>query len=132
MKSPQNQTRTDALERWQRIGLGIRLAYNPARPDVLRVWLELGARLVRQGRLDEPTALRRTLRLLMQTAHDDALPWAWRSACLDHTARPLARLTSVLRLHDPLQVPALHAMVQAAHDRLNAAARWSVPRQRAA
>ena len=126
-----DKTAIDALERWQRIGLGIRLAYNPARPDVLRVWLELGARLVRQGRLDEPTALRRTLRLLMQTAHDDALPWVWRSACLEHTAMPVARLVSALRLHDPLQVPALHAMVQAAHDRLNAAARWSVPRQRA-
>ena len=127
-----DKTAIDALERWQRIGLGIRLAYNPARPDVLRVWLGLGARLVRQGRLDEPTALRRTLRLLMQTAHDDALPWVWRSACLEHTAMPVARLVSALRLHDPLQVPALHAMVQAAHDRLNAAARWSVPRQRAA
>lgn len=107
-------------QRWERIGLGIRLAYNTARPEVLRCWLGLGARLVGEGVLDEAAMLQRSLRLLLQTAQDEALPWFWRSVCLEHTARPLARTTTLLRLHDPLQAQAVQAFVQAARDRLDA------------
>lgn len=119
-----------SLERWQRIGLGIRLAYNPAKPDVLRCWLGLGTRLAAEGALDEATMLQRTLRLLMLTAHDEALPWFWRSVCLEHTALPLARVTTLLQLHDPLQARAIEAFVQAARERLDAvpaARRWGAP-----
>lgn len=110
------------LEHWQRVGLGIRLAYNPAKADVLRYWLAHGVRLTERRLIDEVGMLKRCLRLLMQTAHDEALPWYWRSVCLEHTAGPLARLTTLLRLHDPLEGEALHAFVQAAHERLAAAA----------
>jgi len=118
------------LERWQRIGLGIRLAYNPGKPEVLRCWLGLGTRLAAEGAICEAMLLQRTLRLLMQTAHDEALPWFWRSVCLEHTARPLARITTLLALHDPLQAHAIEAFVQAARDRLDAvpaARRWGAP-----
>jgi hypothetical protein len=34
---------------------------------------------------------------LLDTARDEALPWFWRSVCLEHTTRPLARLTTLLK-----------------------------------
>ncbi len=107
-------------QRWERIGLGIRLAYNPARTDVLRLWLMLGQRLAAEQVLDEAWALRRSLSLLLHTADDIALPWAWRNACLEHCTWPLARLLTLLRLHDPPAAEAWHAAVQSARDRLAA------------
>ncbi len=101
--------------RWERIGLGIRLAYNPENPAVIRCWLGLGARLATDGGAAEVALLQRTLRLLLQTAHDESLPWFWRSVCLEHTARPLSRLTTLLKLHDPLAAQFLHGCVEAMH-----------------
>lgn len=63
--------------------------------------------------------MQRMLQLLLQTAHDDALPWLWRSACIEHTTLPLARLSSLLAAHDQVAVEALHAFVQVAQDRLS-------------
>jgi hypothetical protein len=102
-------------QRWERIGLGIRLAYNPQQPAVIRCWLGLGAKLAGGESANEVALLQRTLRLLMQTAHDESLPWFWRSVCLEHTARPLSRLTTLLKLHDPLAAQFLHDCVDAAH-----------------
>lgn len=81
------------IERWQRLALGIRLAYNPGQPAVIRQYLSLGHRLVQTGQLAPSRAWARTLELLLQTAADEALPWFWRSVCLEHTAQPLARCT---------------------------------------
>lgn len=106
--------------RWERIGLGIRLGYNPYKPEVARYWVALGQRLAEEGVLDEPRALRRILAVLLQVAHDEALPWFWRSVCLEQAARPQARLATLLRAHDPVQAEALHAAVQAARDQLEA------------
>ncbi len=102
-------------QRWERIGLGIRLAYNPEQPAVIRCWLGIGGQLAGDGGSAELALLQRSLRLLMQTAHDEALPWYWRSVCLEHTARPLSRLTTLLKLHDPLAAHLLHESVDAAH-----------------
>ena len=107
-------------QRWERVGLGIRLAYNPQQPAVIRCWLGIGAQLAADGGAAELVLLQRSLRLLMQTAHDEALPWYWRSVCLEHTARPLSRLTTLLKLHDPLAVQCLHCSVDAAHRSLAA------------
>jgi hypothetical protein len=82
--------------RWERIGLGVRCAYNPARPEVLQHYVQ-GARLL--SRLQpqrEAHIQRRMLELLLRTAEDEALPWTWRAVCLEHLAWPLARLTSLL------------------------------------
>jgi hypothetical protein len=102
-------------QRWERIGLGIRLAYNPQQPAVIRCWLGIGAQLAADSGAAELALLQRSLRLLMQTAHDEALPWYWRTVCLEHTARPLSRLTTLLKLHDPLAAYFLHESVDAAH-----------------
>lgn len=86
-----------ALEqRWERIGLGVRCAYNPQRPEVLQHYVQAGRGLSRLQPAQEARVQRRMLELLLQTAADEALPWHWRAACLEHTAWPLARLTSLL------------------------------------
>jgi len=87
------QVRHAALLRWwDRIGIGVRCAYNPACPCALRHYLEAGRRVAAAGAYAEQQVLRRTLTVLLQTARDEALPWYWRSVCLESTARPLARL----------------------------------------
>lgn len=85
------------LDRWRRIGLGIRLAYNPSRAEVIRLWLAAGRQLARDRVIDERTMLTRTLGLLLTTAEDPALPWGWRILCLDHVVRPGARLQTLAR-----------------------------------
>jgi hypothetical protein len=119
--SPERDVGATALgQRWQRIGLGIRLAYNPQQPAAIRCWLGIGAKLGADGSAAELALLQKSLRLLMQSAHDEALPWYWRSVCLEHTARPLARLTTLLNLHDPLAAHLLHESVDDAHRSLAA------------
>lgn len=102
------------------MGLGVRLAYHPRKPDIARVWIDIGLRLVDDGVVPELPLLRRMLRLLMQVAHDEALPWYWRSLCLELTARPVHRLANLLNLHDPPQAEALRAFVDVARARLDA------------
>lgn len=117
--TPASTTRHDTpLARWERLGLGIRCAYNPGQPAVIRHWLALGLKLAQGGVAPEMPLLRRSLRLLLQTAQDEALPWFWRSVCLEHTAWPAARLVSLLRCHDPLGAEAVHDIVRHARDTL--------------
>jgi len=98
-----------ALEqRWDRIGLGVRCAWNPQRPEVLHHYVQAGRRLSRLQPPREAAIQRRMLALLLHTATDEALPWHWRAMCLEQTAWPLARLTSLWRASaDPaLETPA--------------------------
>ncbi|MFT3819404.1 MAG: hypothetical protein QM750_17495 [Rubrivivax sp.] len=85
-------------QRWDRIGLGVRLAYNPWHPGVIRCYLQAGALLVRIGAMPELAVQQRMLQVLLQTAADPGLPWAWRSACHEHMVFPLARLATLARL----------------------------------
>lgn len=103
-------------ERWSRIGLGVRLAYNPWKPEVARYWVSLGMTLARDGVMDEVGALRQMLKLLVHTAQDEALPWSWRSICLECCARPLARLTTLLQRSDPALGQSLGDFMQIAQD----------------
>lgn len=107
-----------ALLRWDRIGIGVRCAYNPGCACALLHYLEAGRRVVASGARSELAVQRRMFTLLMQTAQDEALPWLWRSLCLEHTAYPLARLHSLLKFRNPIAVAALDAAVQAAGDAL--------------
>lgn len=104
------------LRRWDRIGIGIRCAYNPCLPAVIRHYLDAGMKVVGAGALPELQVQRRHLGLLLQTANDEALPWFWRSVCMEHTTWPLARVRSLLKLHDPIACQALECAVQAARD----------------
>jgi hypothetical protein len=107
-------TTSALLRRWERLHVQIRCALQPAMPSLIRQYLACGTLLARRGQLDATAAQRRMLVLLLQTARDEALPWFWRSLCLEHTTQPLARLSARLRLHDPLALAALEAAVRQA------------------
>ncbi|HSW04534.1 hypothetical protein [Aquabacterium sp.] len=109
------------LRRWDRIGIGVRCAYNPMGPSALRHYLDAGRRVVSCGVLSELLVHRRMLTVLLQTAHDEALPWYWRSVCLEYTTLPLARLHALMKHHDPMACHALDCAVQSTHDVLAAA-----------
>ncbi|MBP6903498.1 MAG: hypothetical protein KBC73_25660 [Burkholderiaceae bacterium] len=120
LPQPGAQTAT-LLDLWDRMGIGVRCAYNPGCPCAVRRYLEIGRRLVSSGARSELQVQQRMLQVLLQVAHDPALPWLWRSICLEHTAFPRARLVSLLAHWDPLAVPAMDAALQAAHDILGLA-----------
>jgi hypothetical protein len=103
-----------ALEHWQRLALGIRLAYEPQQPVIVRRYLALGHLLVQQGLLTSRRAWPRMLELLLQTAVDEALPWFWRNVCLEHSAMPLARCAYLHRRGGLDTLPQLQARVDAA------------------
>lgn len=108
-------------QRWDRIGIGIRCAYNPWLAPVILHYLEAGRRLVAAGAMDEVSVQRRMLAVLLQTADDEALPWPWRAACLEHTVRPRARLATLIGGSDPEAVGQLERQASGVQARLDAA-----------
>ncbi len=108
-------------ERWDRIGIGIRCAYNPWLPPVILLYLQAGRRLVSAGTMADEAVQRRMLSLLMQTAGDEALPWTWRAACLEHALRPRVRLARLLQDRDPGEVERMERQAEAMRERLDAA-----------
>jgi hypothetical protein len=108
-------------QRWDRIGIGIRCAYNPWLPPVILLYLQAGRHLVSAGVMDDMTVQRRMLTLLMRTAEDVALPLPWRMACLAHTVRPRARLEKLLAGRDPDAVLRIARDADAVLERLEAA-----------
>ncbi len=106
-----------ARRHWERLALRVRCALEPTRPAAIGEFVAAGLRLSASGGGDV-AALQRVLTVLFQTAHDEALPWAWRSACVEHTARPIARLTSRLAATDPQAGIKLDIFVQYAIKRL--------------
>lgn len=112
-----------ALERWQRLALGIRLAYDPQQPALIRRYLALGHLLVQQGLLPARQAWPRMLELLLRTAGDETLPWFWSNVCLEHSAMPLARCAYLHRRGGLEALPQLQARADAARTALSAATR---------
>jgi hypothetical protein len=116
-------TRADwLLRRWDRVGIGIRCAYNPYCACGLRAYLQIARQVIASGVRPEVEVHRRTVTVLLQTARDAALPWPWRSVCLDHAALPLARLRTLLAPTDAPALEALDGAVQAAADEIDAVA----------
>jgi hypothetical protein len=116
-----NLRHEELRQRWDRIGIGIRCAYNPWLPPVILLYLQAGRRLVSAGAMDDATVQRRMLTLLMRTADDQALPLPWRMACLEHTTRPRARLERLLASRDPAAVHRIARDADAVLERLDAA-----------
>jgi hypothetical protein len=106
------------LRHWDRIGIGVRCAYNPFCACGLRAYLQVARQVIAAGARAEVQVHQRTLSVLLQTARDAALPWHWRSVCLDHAAMPLARLRTLLGPTDKVAVQAMFCAVQAATDEL--------------
>ena len=108
------------LQRWQRIGLGVRLAYNPGCTCVINCYIGVGRQIAQRGYATEVDVHQRMFRLLLQTASDLALPAAWRHHCASYALHPLTRLSELLA-GDAFAVTALHARWQLAHRQLPAA-----------
>ncbi len=106
------------LDRWDRIGLGVRLAYNPDRPQAIRAFLHAGRLLAASGARAELEVQVRTLAVLLDTAVDPALPRPWRSACLEHACLPLARVVSLGRRTGRVDAAAWHRRVDEAERQL--------------
>jgi hypothetical protein len=108
----------DLLECWDRIGIGIRCAYNPFCACPIHHYLMAGERVIERGVRSGLFVHRRLFEVLLQAARDDALPRAWRIACLQHAALPLERLQDLLGVHDPIACHALLGAAQAAGNEL--------------
>lgn len=106
--------------RWQVLQLYVRCALNVAQAGYVRQYLSCGIKLARMGAMDERDVQLRMLQTLLRTARDEALPWFWRSVCLEHTSLPLARLHSLVARHDPVAMRAIEAAVQRGRDELPA------------
>jgi hypothetical protein len=117
-------TRQQAAQRvrWERMHVAIRCGLHATQPTLIRIYLGLGRWLVQRGLLDDLVANERMLRLLLDTARDEALPWFWRSVCLEHTAMPVARLTTLLKQQDLKAVDTVAARLRSAQLRLAAVA----------
>jgi hypothetical protein len=120
-RSPAQERAVAMLACWDRIGIGIRCGYNPFCPCPVRQYLLAGRRVIELGAATELEVDQRLIEVLLQTARDEALPWMWRSICLQHAGLPLARLQALLEHHDPIACNALYAAVQAAGDALASA-----------
>lgn len=77
------------LDCWHWQGFRIRCALQPDEPRLLDQHEFHGAQLAQQGCIEPWRLTVSTLELLLDTAADRALPWHWRSLCLDRTWRPL-------------------------------------------
>ena len=83
---------TPCLDCWRWQGFRIRCALQPDEPRLLDQHEFHGHHLATQGWLDPWGLSVQTLELLLDTASDPALPWHWRSLCLDRAWRPLYSL----------------------------------------
>ncbi|MBC2678448.1 FagA protein [Pseudomonas baltica] len=80
------------LENWLWLGLQIRCALLPNEPRLIDHYLAEGRYLARFTPTSPNSVAHGTFRLLLETALDQALPWHWRSLCLDQAWRPLRDL----------------------------------------
>jgi len=80
------------LENWHWLGLQIRCALAPDEPRLIEYYLAQGRYLARFTPTSSWSVAHGTFRLMLATALDQALPWHWRSLCLDQAWRPLRDL----------------------------------------
>jgi hypothetical protein len=80
------------LNCWYWAGFRIRCALLPNEPRLLDMHWDHGRQLVEYGEISAWHMCVTSLSLLLDSACDRALPWHWRSLCLDHAYRPLHAL----------------------------------------
>lgn len=88
-------TRVDApaaLAHWHKLGMQLRLALHPDEPRLIAAYLHAGEHLIAPHGEPPWPVHDRMLRLLLATAGDTLLPFAWRLTCLDACCRPLGAL----------------------------------------
>jgi hypothetical protein len=106
------------IDRWLRLQMHVRCGLSAQEPGSVRLYLQTGLHLCRLGVLPAATVHLRMLHNLLQAANDEALPWFWRSVCLEHVSLPLAQASTLLTIHDPLAMQAIEAAVQKVRERL--------------
>ena len=109
---------TALVHRWQRIQMHVRCGLSTEHPGCVRLYLHTGLKIARSGLRPAPAVHLAMLRTLLGAAQDEALPWFWRSVCLEHVNLPLAQLSSSIGVNDPLAMQAIEAAVHRARDRL--------------
>jgi hypothetical protein len=109
---------TELLHRWQRIQMHVRCGLSPEQPGCVRLYLHTGLKIARSGLRPATAVHLAMLRTLLGAAQDEALPWFWRSVCLEHVNLPLAQLQSLIGVNDPIAMQAIDAAVQRTRDRL--------------
>lgn len=77
---------------WNWQGFMIRCALRPNEPRLIDCFMSLGISLVERGQVSPWHMSYKSLNLFFDTACDRALPWHWRSLCLDHAWQPLYSL----------------------------------------
>ncbi|WP_437881779.1 FagA protein [Pseudomonas sp. LRF_L74] len=80
------------LDCWHWQGFRIRCALLPDEPRLLEVHWAHGRALIEYGQISPWQMAASTLTLLLDSACDPALPWHWRSLCLDNAYLPLQAL----------------------------------------
>ena len=106
------------MQRWQRLQIHVRCGLYAHDAGRIRLYVHAGLRIVRRGIRPAVATHTTMLQTLLQSAQDEALPWFWRSVCLEHVNLPLAHLATTLGVHDPIAMHALEAAVQRARDQL--------------
>ena len=77
------------LESWRWMSRQIRCGLDPNEPRLIEHYLNEGRYLACCTATHPWTIAETSLRLLIDTASDIALPWHWRSLCMDQAWRPL-------------------------------------------
>lgn len=80
------------LESWRWMSCQIRCAMDPDEPRLIEHYLAEGRYLGCCTAASPWTIAQTSFRLLLDTAADTALPWHWRTLCLDQAWRPLRDL----------------------------------------
>ena len=80
------------LESWRWMSRQIRCGLAPDEPRLIEHYLAEGRYLAGCTPTSPWMIAATTLRLLLDTATDTALPWHWRTLCLDNAWRPLRDL----------------------------------------
>lgn len=95
------------LLRWERLAIAVRCGLDTGRPELIRLYLGCGQRLLREG-IGKPVPMYAyMLRTLAHAAEDIELPGVWRELCAEHFDVPLARLRHPLGQQDPVALNAL-------------------------
>ena len=85
------------LESWRWMSRQIRCGLDPNEPRLIEHYLNEGRYLACCTATHPWTIAETSFRLLIDTAADVALPWHWRSLCLDQAWRPLLDLRNLDR-----------------------------------
>ncbi|WP_051377942.1 hypothetical protein [Derxia gummosa] len=78
--------------KWSYTAMRVRCALHPEYPDMIEQFVRMGAFLAQRGHVGDWEAAEHTVRVLLDSATDAALPPPWRERCLSHVGSQLELL----------------------------------------